>query len=229
MAITPGFARAIAGTGLVFAAFLIPHILAGLTALASGALVMVSRKGTQLHARIGTGYFWAIAGLAATAAGLTTIRGARDLPVFLLGVLALALASTGRHARRHPRARPWRAWPGHAPHILAMTTSYTVMLTAILADNGKNLPLAGRLPAAADWLGPAAIAAPLIAWSLRRHRRPEPAAGPARAAGTAGPQDLSGARERRRADQQLTLDLHPRDTLYPGHQPDEKRAPAWTP
>lgn len=75
MAITPGFARAIAGTGPVFAAFLIRHILAGLTALASGALAMVSRKGTRLHARIGTGYFWAIAVLAATAAGLTTIRG----------------------------------------------------------------------------------------------------------------------------------------------------------
>jgi hypothetical protein len=31
MAVAPGFARAIAGTGPVFAAFLVPHILAGLT------------------------------------------------------------------------------------------------------------------------------------------------------------------------------------------------------
>jgi hypothetical protein len=33
VAVTPGFARAIAGTGAVFVVFLIPHILAGLTAI----------------------------------------------------------------------------------------------------------------------------------------------------------------------------------------------------
>lgn len=45
------FARAIAGTGPVFAAFLVPHILAGLTA--------ISRKGTERHVRAGTAYFGA--------------------------------------------------------------------------------------------------------------------------------------------------------------------------
>ena len=74
VAVAPGFARAIAGTGPVFAAFLVPHILAGLTAISSGALVMVSRKGTERHVRAGTAYFWAITVLAATAAGLTAIR-----------------------------------------------------------------------------------------------------------------------------------------------------------
>ena len=54
MAVAPGFARAIAGTGPVFAAFLVPHILAGLTEISSGALVMVSRKGTERHVRAGT-------------------------------------------------------------------------------------------------------------------------------------------------------------------------------
>jgi hypothetical protein len=79
-----------------------------------------------------------------------------------------------------------------------MTGSYMVILTAFLADNGKNLPLADRLPTAAFWPLPAAIAAPLIAWSLRRHRGPEPAAGPAPAAGTADPLGLRDARERHR-------------------------------
>ena len=74
MAAAPGFARAIAGTGPVSAAFLVPHILAGLTAISSGALVMVPRKGTERHVRAGTAYFWAITVLAATAAGLTAIR-----------------------------------------------------------------------------------------------------------------------------------------------------------
>ena len=96
---------------------LIPHIVAGLTALSSGAAVLVSRKGTGWHMRAGATYFWAIALLAATAAALTAVRGARDLPVLGLGLLALALAAAGRHARRQPGARPWRAWPGHGPHI----------------------------------------------------------------------------------------------------------------
>ncbi|MGH3303335.1 MAG: hypothetical protein ACRDOK_16960, partial [Streptosporangiaceae bacterium] len=80
--------------------------MAGLTALSSGAAVIVSRKGTAWHVRAGATYFWAIAFLAATAAGLTAIRGARDLPVSGLGLLALALAAAGRHARRQPAARP---------------------------------------------------------------------------------------------------------------------------
>ena len=82
--------------------------MAGLTALASGAVVTVSHKGTGWHVRAGTTYFWVLAVLAATAAGLTAVRGARDLPVFGLGLLALALAAAGRHARRQPAARLWR-------------------------------------------------------------------------------------------------------------------------
>jgi uncharacterized membrane protein len=182
VAATPGFTRAIAGTGAVFVVFLIPHILAGLTAAAVGAAVMVSPKGTRRHVRMGTVYFWAMAALVVTAAGLTAIRGPRDLPVFGLGLLALALAGAGRHARRHPGTRnPGTRNRGTQTHILAMTSSYTVMLTAFYVDNGKNLPLADRLPGIAYWLLPAVIAAPLIVRSLRRHRfpphhEPDPAA-----------------------------------------------------
>jgi uncharacterized membrane protein len=178
------YLQAAAGKGPLFVAFLIPHIVAGMAATASGAIVLISGKGTRRHVRVGTVYYWAIGGLAVTAAGLTVVRGVRDLYLLVLGVIALALASTGRHVRRHPLARPWRAWPGHAPHILAMATSYTVMLTAFYVDNGKRLPLVSHLPTAAFWLLPAAIAAPLIARSLYRHRR-RPAPGPAPAAAIA--------------------------------------------
>jgi hypothetical protein len=89
--------------------------------------------------RAGATYFWAIALLTATAAGLTAVRGARDLPVFGLGLLALALAAAGRHARRQPGARLWRAWRWQGPHILAMTSSYTVLWTAFLTDNARFL------------------------------------------------------------------------------------------
>ncbi|MGC1287085.1 MAG: hypothetical protein WA895_29555, partial [Streptosporangiaceae bacterium] len=96
-AVGPGPPPAVASSGPVFTAFLIPHIVAGLTALSSGAAVLVSRKGTGRHVRAGSTYFWAIALLAATAAALTAVRGARDLPVLGLGLLALALAAAGRH------------------------------------------------------------------------------------------------------------------------------------
>lgn len=81
-------------------------------------------------------------------------------------------------ARRQPGARLWRAWPGHGPHILTMTSSYTVTWTAFLTDNARFLPLTSRLPTAGALLLPSAIAAPLAVWSLRRHRRPGPAAQP---------------------------------------------------
>src|SRR5487761_98321 len=114
MVVADGFTRAIAGTGPVFLAFLVPHVLAGLTAVASGAAVMASRKGTRRHARTGAAYFWAISALAATSAGLTAIRGSRDLSLLVLGVLALALAGAGRHARR-PLPPRWRANSDLAP------------------------------------------------------------------------------------------------------------------
>jgi hypothetical protein len=169
-AVGPGPPPVVARAGPVFSAFLVPHIVAGLTALSSGAVILISRKGTGWHVRAGVTYFWAIALLTATAAGLTAVRGARDLPVFGLGLLAFALAAAGRHARRQPGARLWRAWPGHGPHILAMTSSYTVVWTAFLTDNARFLPVISRLPAAAVILMPSAIATPLAVWSLRRHR-----------------------------------------------------------
>jgi hypothetical protein len=173
MAVTHGLAPAIAGTSLVFLVFLIPHILAGLTATAAGAAVMVSLKGTRRHVRMGTAYFWGLAGLVVTAAGLTAIRGPRDLPVFGLGVFALTLATVGRRVRRHPRTQALGSKNTRTQqHILVMASSYTVMLTAFYVDNGKNLPLADRLPQAAYWLLPAVVAAPLIIHSLRRHREP---------------------------------------------------------
>jgi hypothetical protein len=167
-----GFSRALTGTGPAFLSFLAVHVLAGLTAVAAGALAATAPKHRGRHTRAGTIYYWAIAAVFATATAMTAMRLARDYYLFLLGALAFTLASVGRHARRHPRSQPWRRWPGHAPHILAMGGSYTVLLTAFYVDNGKNLPLWDRLPTAAYWLLPALVAAPIILRSLRRNRRP---------------------------------------------------------
>lgn len=172
MLVASGFADALRGAGPVFVAFLVPHVLAGLTAVVSGALAATAPKRRGRHTRFGTIYYGAITVVFLTATALAAIRPARDLYLFILGALAFTLATAGRQIRRHPAARPWRRWPGHALHITAMAGSYTVLLTAFYVDNGKNLPLWDMLPTAAYWVLPAAMAAPLVVRSLARHRRP---------------------------------------------------------
>jgi hypothetical protein len=111
MAAAPGFARAIAGTGPVFAAFLVPHILAGLTAICSGALVMVSRKGTERHVRAGTAYFGAITVLAAT--GFTSAgAGSASMAMSVLtGIAMLCYA-----------ANLYLLSPGHSARVSGLTS-----------------------------------------------------------------------------------------------------------
>jgi lysylphosphatidylglycerol synthetase-like protein (DUF2156 family) len=170
-----GFSRAVAGTGPVFLAFLAIHVPAGLAAVISGALAATAPKRRGRHTRAGTVYYWAITVVFATATAMAAIRPARDWYLALLGAFAFALAVAGRDYRRHPARRPWRRWPGHIPHILAMGSSYTVLLTAFYVDNGKNLPLWDRLPTAAYWALPALVATPVIARSAARYRHPRPA------------------------------------------------------
>ncbi|HEX9041656.1 MAG TPA: hypothetical protein VF838_11600 [Trebonia sp.] len=170
-----GFDQAIAGAGPVFLGFLVLHIPAGLTAVMTGVLAATAPKRHGRHTLFGTVYYWAIAVVFATAAAMAAIRPAQDGYLALLGALALALAAAGRDYRRHPGRRPWHRWPGHIPHILAMGSSYVVLLTAFYADNGKKIPLLDQLPTAAYWILPALIATPLIARSTVRHRNPPPA------------------------------------------------------
>ena len=167
-----GLSRAVAGTGPVFLAFLAVHVPAGLVAVISGALAATAPKRRGRHTQAGTIFYWAIVIVFATATALAVIRPARDWYLALLGALTLALAAAGRDYRRHPARRPWRRWPGHVPHILAMGGSYTVLLTAFYADNGKNLPLWDQLPTWSYRALPALVAAPLMARSAARHRRP---------------------------------------------------------
>jgi lysylphosphatidylglycerol synthetase-like protein (DUF2156 family) len=167
-----GLGRAVAGAGPAFLAFLAVHVPAGLAAVISGALAATAPKRRGRHTLCGAIYYWAIVIVFATATAMAAIRPARDWYLALLGALALALAAAGRDYRRHPGRRPWRRWPGHVPHILAMGGSYTVLLTAFYVDNGKNLPLWDRLPTWSYWALPALIAAPLITRSAARHRHP---------------------------------------------------------
>lgn len=161
----------IPSTNPVFLGVVGLHILLGLACVITGAVAMLSEKRAGRHPWNGTIYFWCLAGVALTAAGLAAVRWAQDYHLFILGALAFAAACFGRQARRG-RFRHWVRL-----HITGMGTSYILLLTAFYVDNGKSLPLWRELPPIAYWLVPAAIGSPLIIRALLRHplaRRPDP-------------------------------------------------------
>jgi hypothetical protein len=110
-------------------------------------------------------YFWALAVVFATASGMSVLNWSEDAYLFVLGTLAFGSALLGRTARR-------QRWPGwNTAHIVGMSASYVVLLTAFYVDNGPRLPLWKELPTIAFWIGPALIGAPIVARALARHTR----------------------------------------------------------
>ncbi len=161
----------VGSTAPVFLAFLALHVLAGLTAVTTGAVAALSRKGSPRHIHAGRWYYRAISTVFATATALAAMRWQQDYYLFLIGAVAFTAATIGYlHRRRHR--------PGDTPHIAGMGTAYIAMLTAFYVDNGPRLPLWDHLPTLAFWLFPTAIGAPIVARSIARARRTAPARTP---------------------------------------------------
>lgn len=160
----------IPSTNLVFLTVVGIHVLLGLASVVTGAIAMLSEKRAGRHPSIGTIYFWCLAGVFLTMAGLAAVRWAQDYHLFILGTLSFAAAYLGREARRHR----WRHWI--RLHIAGMATSYVLLLIAFYVDNGKSLPLWKELPPVTYWLLPAVVGIPLIVRALLWHpliRQPE--------------------------------------------------------
>lgn len=153
----------IPSTSPAFLAVVGLHVLAGLAAVATGAVAMLSRKGRGRHSDLGTLYYWGLAAVFVLSAGLALVRWTQDYPLFILGTLSMVSATFGRTALR----RRWPAWV--RLHIAGMGGSYVLLLTAFYVDNGKNLPLWRSLPPIAYWLAPSAVGLPIIAYALLRH------------------------------------------------------------
>lgn len=154
----------VGSTAPVFLTFLAAHILAGLTAVVTGAMAALTQKGSSRHVRSGRVFYRAIAVVFATATALTLMRWREDFYLFIIGALAFAAAAIGyEHRRRHR--------PGDTGHILGMGVSYVAMLTAFYVDNGPHLPLWDRLPPLAFWFLPAAIGGPIIARAVATARK----------------------------------------------------------
>ena len=150
---------------IAFGAALLFHVLAGLTCVATGAIAAASRKRAGRHPTFGTAYYWGLSAVFATAVAMSALRWPEDAYLLALGTTAFGFASIGFTARKVR----WRGWKSF--HILGMTLSYVVLLTAFYVDNGPRLPLLDHLPTIAFWIVPSLIGAPLIARALHRHTR----------------------------------------------------------
>jgi hypothetical protein len=176
----------VGSTAPVFLAFLAVHVLAGLTAVAAGAVAALARKGSPRHVRAGRWYYRAITAVFVTAVILAVMRWRQDYYLVIIGALAFSAATVGyQHRRRHR--------PGDTGHIAGMGTAYVAMLTAFYVDNGPHLPLWDRLPDLAFWLLPSAVGAPVIVRAILRARQASPLP---RSAGTHDPAARRNQRER---------------------------------
>ena len=157
----------VGSTEPVFLAFLAIHVIAALTAVITGAIAALTRKGSPRHTRAGRWFYRAITVVFGTAIALAVMRWRQDYHLVIIGVIAFIAATIGyQHRRRHR--------PGDTGHIAGMGIGYTAMLTAFYVNNGPHLPLWDRLPTLAFWLVPSAVAAPLTARAVIRARLPSP-------------------------------------------------------
>jgi hypothetical protein len=94
---------------------------------------------------------------------MAALRWSEDRHLFALGTLSFGVGTMGYLARRVR----WRGWT--SCHVLRMSLSYIVLLTAFYVDNGPHLPVWDRLPALAYWTLPGIAGLPLVIRAERRH------------------------------------------------------------
>ena len=147
----------------VFLGMVALHVAIAICCAVTGLCAMLSNKGSARHRRFGTLYYVFLTAVFVSSSVLAAMRWSDDYHLFILGLLAFATASLGRSAQR----RRWRN--AMRLHLVAMGTSYTLLLIAFYVDNGPNLPGWSALPHVAYWLLPSVIGAVLIAFSLWSH------------------------------------------------------------
>ncbi len=103
----------------VFLAFLTVHVLAGLTAVVTGAIAALARKGTLRHIHAGRWYYRAISIVFVAALALTAMRPREDYHLAAIGLVALHR----RSHRLHPPAPPQTTKTPHTSPAWACPTS----------------------------------------------------------------------------------------------------------
>jgi hypothetical protein len=146
-----------------FVVLLLLHVPAGLACVVTGAVAALSPKRGGRHPGFGTVYYWGLAVVFVTASGMAALRWSEDRHLFVLGALSFGVGTMGYLARRVR----WKGWTSF--HVLGMSVSYIVLLTAFYVDNGPHLPVWDRLPALAYWTLPGIVGLPLVIRAERRH------------------------------------------------------------
>src|SRR5689334_23432947 len=113
----------------MFLAVLGVHFAAGLSAVGSGVVAMLSPKIPGRHPRFGTIYFWSLGVVFVTMTALAATRWAEDYYLFILGALSFAAVVMGR------QVAPSRSGSRIRIHITAMGLSSILLLTAFYMDN----------------------------------------------------------------------------------------------
>jgi hypothetical protein len=144
------------------------HIAAALTCVVTGAIAALSPKHPGRHPRLGTLYYRSLCVVVASAAWLAALRWPQDAHLLVLGTLSFATATFGRTARR--RRWRWQRWRWIGLHLVGMSASYILLLTAFYVDNGRHLPVWRSLPHLTYWLLPSAVGLPLVTHALARYR-----------------------------------------------------------
>ena len=139
------------------------HVLAGLSCTVTGIIAMVADKCAGRHPSAGAVYYWSLVVVFLSMAALSILRWPHNTHLFVLGIFSFSAGVIGRLARR----RLWRCWL--PVHVIGMSVSYILLLTAFYVDNGPHLPLWRSLPTLAYWLLPSVVGVPILAWVLRHH------------------------------------------------------------
>jgi uncharacterized membrane protein len=116
------------GMGLV-------HTLFGFAALALGALVLMSRKGTLVHRRLGQTYAFAMIALNVTALMIYDLYG-RFGPFHIAAVVSLATVIGGLIPVVF--RRPRETWMRH--HAALMCWSYVGLFAAFVSEIATHVP-----------------------------------------------------------------------------------------
>ncbi len=109
----------------VFLGVLAVHVLAGLAAVSTGLVAMLSPKGRGRHSRVGTRYYWCLAVVFVSMALLSGMRWAEDYHLFVLGALSFTAATIGRAGRRAAGGRESAKTPAAAQSGSSVTSSWS--------------------------------------------------------------------------------------------------------
>ena len=147
----------------VFLTIVAVHVAAGIVCVVAGVVAMLAVKRAGRHPGAGSVYFWSLLVVFLSMTVLSIVRWPEDIHLLLLGVLSFGAAVIGRAARRRQK-------PGWLPiHMIGMSVSYIVLLTAFYVDNGPHLPFWRGLPPYAFWIIPSIVGVPILIWVLRHH------------------------------------------------------------